>query len=119
MDLKTKLAYTANHIDSIARHADEAVDLRMAALDRVIRYAEAAKATAQEAPHLPPKVAIATDEPAIRRKIAAVQALMEGETDAAKLRTLRDLEATLGAMLPPVTGTLVVGAAPATLDTQA
>ena len=116
MNLKQKVAYTANHIDSIARHADVEVDERLAALDRVIKYATDAKATAEACPYMPPKVAIATDEKAIRERIASVQALMKGETDKDKLAALVELERTFGAMLPPVSGTLVIKPADVTLE---
>lgn len=111
MKLSEKLAYTANHIDSIARHDSATVEEVHAVLDRVIKYAQDAKATAEARARMPAKVAIATDEPAIREKIAAVQAAIKVTTDETVLATLRDMECTLGAMLPPVTGTLIVNAA--------
>ena len=109
MKLSEKIAYTANHIDSIARHDSETLDAVHAALERVIEYAKAAMATAAGRERMPAKVAIATDEPAIREKIAAVRASIAKTTDPEVLATLQDMERTLGAMLPPVTGTLVVG----------
>lgn len=107
MKLNDKVRYTANHIDSIARHDSAEVDDVLAALDRVIQYAQAAKATAAARERRPAKVAIATDEAAIREKIANVRKVIENTTDPELLRHLRDVESTFGAMLPPVTGTLV------------
>lgn len=109
MDLKTKISHTSNWIDGIARSDSLPVEEVTAALDRVIAYAEAAKATAAARPREVAKVAIGTDEAAIRAKIAAVQAAIAATPEGEVRDTLRDMESTLGAMLPPITGTLVVG----------
>lgn len=115
MDLKTKISYTSNWIDGIARSDHLTVEEVTAALDRVIQYAEAAKATAAARPRETQKIAVGTDESAIRAKIAAVQESMAITTDETVLATLRDMESTLGAMLPPVTGTFTGGGS-ATVD---
>jgi hypothetical protein len=109
MDLQTKISYTANWIDGIARSDHLELGAIYGALDRVIQYAEAAKATAAARPREVAKVAIGTDDGAIRAKIAAVVKAIGVTSDAETLATLRDLESTLGAMLPPVTGTLKIG----------
>lgn len=115
MDLQTKLRYLSNHIDSIARHVEATVEDRLAVLERVAKYATDAKATAEAAKHMPAKIAVATDEAALRAKIADVQAQMAKETDPERLEFLRGIERTFGAMLPPVTAHLNVGAVAASL----
>ena len=112
MDLRTKVSHAANWLDSIARSDNEPIEDVLAAIGRVIQHAEASFATAQARPREVPKVAVATDEGEIRAKIARVQAAM-ARADEATLGVLREMESTLGAMLPPVSGTLIVGAAPA------
>lgn len=119
MDLETKLKYAANHIDSIARHSDVTEDERNAVLDRVIKYAQDAKATVKASPLMPPKMAIGTDEAALRQKIADVQALMAAEKDPERRKVLEGLERAFGAMLPPISGTLNIGAAQAQVQGKA
>lgn len=48
MDLKSKIAYTDKHIESIARHDEVDLAVRNAALDRVIAKVEEERKAAAE-----------------------------------------------------------------------